>query len=223
MYKIIGGDGKEYGPVSADDLRRWIAEGRVNAQTRVQAEGGADWRPLGEFPELNLAALATPLAPPSPGPAKAPTFIKVFSILNMVFGGLGLICTPINFISIPMAMQTLGHSALMKSYLIFSSLWGFVGAVVLLASGIGLWKLRAWARKLAVGYSVLALILGLAGIAVVLSAFGDLSAGNEMERAQKIGGIVGGVIGGLVGLLYNVLLIVFLNRQAAKQATGEIN
>lgn len=223
MYKIIGGDGKEYGPVSADDLRRWIAEGRVNAQTRVQPQGGADWRPLGEFPELNLAALAAPLALPSPEPAKAPTFVKVFSILNMVFGGLGLICTPINFISIPLAMQTLGDSALMKGYLIFSSLWGFLGAIVLLASGIGLWKLRAWARKLAVWYSVLALVLGLAGLVVVLSAFGDLSAGNEMERAQKVGGIVGGVIGGVVGLAYNVLLIVFLSRQAAKQATGEIN
>jgi hypothetical protein len=62
MYKIIGADQKEYGPVSADDLRRWAAEGRVNAQTLIQAEGQTDWQPLANFPELN-AARAVPAAP----------------------------------------------------------------------------------------------------------------------------------------------------------------
>ena len=33
MYRIIGGDGREYGPISLDQMRQWIAEGRVNAQT----------------------------------------------------------------------------------------------------------------------------------------------------------------------------------------------
>ena len=33
MYKIIGTDGRPYGPVSAEEIRRWIAENRVNAQT----------------------------------------------------------------------------------------------------------------------------------------------------------------------------------------------
>ena len=37
MYKIIGADLKEYGPVSVEQLRQWISEGRVNAQTKVQA------------------------------------------------------------------------------------------------------------------------------------------------------------------------------------------
>jgi len=27
VYKIIGADGKEYGPITAEQLRRWIAEG----------------------------------------------------------------------------------------------------------------------------------------------------------------------------------------------------
>ena len=42
----------EYGPVSPEQLRQWIAEGRANAQTLVQAEGSADWKPLGQFPEF---------------------------------------------------------------------------------------------------------------------------------------------------------------------------
>jgi hypothetical protein len=52
MYKIIGGDGKEYGPVNADELRRWIAEGRLNRQSRVKPEGLTDWLLLGAVPEF---------------------------------------------------------------------------------------------------------------------------------------------------------------------------
>src|SRR5258706_11554267 len=56
MYKVLGADGKEYGPVSAMDLRRWIAEGRVNAQSQLKPEGGDNWRPIGSFPELAVTA-----------------------------------------------------------------------------------------------------------------------------------------------------------------------
>ena len=28
MYRILGADGKQYGPISADVLRQWIAQGR---------------------------------------------------------------------------------------------------------------------------------------------------------------------------------------------------
>ena len=98
MYKIIGADGKEYGPVSAEQLRQWLTEGRVNQQTRVLAEGSTDWKAFGEVAELNPTT--PPAAPPlssikfSPinsdqsaareavrGPA---IFILVLSILNIV-------------------------------------------------------------------------------------------------------------------------------------------
>jgi hypothetical protein len=65
MFKIIGADGKEYGPVSAEVVREWIAAHRANAQTRAQAEGSSDWKPLGEFPEF-AAALAAQAALPPP-------------------------------------------------------------------------------------------------------------------------------------------------------------
>ena len=47
MYKIVGKDGQQYGPVNAEQLRTWIAENRANAQTLVQADGTQDWKPLG--------------------------------------------------------------------------------------------------------------------------------------------------------------------------------
>ena len=70
MYKIIGADGKEYGPISAEQLRQWIAENRVNAQTRVQPEGSSEWKLLGEVVEFAAPPAGTPppigLPPPAP-------------------------------------------------------------------------------------------------------------------------------------------------------------
>lgn len=52
MYKIIGADGQPYGPVTLEQLRCWLAENRLNAQTLVQVEGSTDWRPLATLAEL---------------------------------------------------------------------------------------------------------------------------------------------------------------------------
>ncbi|MEI6085097.1 MAG: DUF4339 domain-containing protein [Verrucomicrobiota bacterium] len=52
MYKIIGADGNEYGPVTVEQLRGWIAESRVNAQTRVQIDGATEWTTIGDLPEF---------------------------------------------------------------------------------------------------------------------------------------------------------------------------
>lgn len=70
MFKIIGADGKEYGPVTAEQLRQWIAENRANAQTPVQAEGAARWQRLGELPEF-AGALADRGAGAPPPPLEA--------------------------------------------------------------------------------------------------------------------------------------------------------
>lgn len=51
-YIIIGGDGKEYGPVTETDVRQWLAEGRLNAQSQAKAESDAEFRPLEKFPEF---------------------------------------------------------------------------------------------------------------------------------------------------------------------------
>lgn len=65
MYKIIGADKKEYGPISAGQLREWIQQGRVSAQTLAQAEGETDWRPVIAFSEFAEALAAkSPSSPP---------------------------------------------------------------------------------------------------------------------------------------------------------------
>lgn len=75
MYFIQGADQKEYGPVSAEQLRQWIAENRLNRFSAARAEGEATWKTLGDFPEfaeaLGISAPVTspqliPPAPPAP-------------------------------------------------------------------------------------------------------------------------------------------------------------
>ena|SRR5437867_2185147 len=65
MYKIIGADQKEYGPVSVDQINAWILEGRANGQTRVQSEGSEEWKTLSSLPEF-AAALAAKYPEPPP-------------------------------------------------------------------------------------------------------------------------------------------------------------
>ena len=68
MYRIIGKDGQQYGPVTAEQLRSWIAENRANAQTLVQTDDTQDWKPLAAFPEF-----AADLRPPTTSEATPPT------------------------------------------------------------------------------------------------------------------------------------------------------
>ncbi len=72
MYRIIGKDGQQYGPVSAEQLRAWIAENRANAQTLVLVEGSPDWKPLGSLAEF-AADLRPPAAAPPPPTITPPT------------------------------------------------------------------------------------------------------------------------------------------------------
>ena len=78
MYRIIGADGKEYGPVSAEVVRQWIAQGRANAQSRIRPEAAADWKFLSELPEFaaDLAARSGTLVLPPPA---APQAAEVFA------------------------------------------------------------------------------------------------------------------------------------------------
>jgi prepilin-type processing-associated H-X9-DG protein len=89
-YFVIGGDNKEYGPVSADDLRKWIAEGRAGADSKVRADGTTEWLLLASVPEL--AGLRKTTTPP-PLPIRPPTpasKLSAMAVASLVLGILGL-------------------------------------------------------------------------------------------------------------------------------------
>lgn len=74
MYRIIGADQKEYGPITAEQIRQWITEGRVNAQTQACLEGTQEWKPLGMFPEFGLTT--SPLVGNLPSPETGPMSVE---------------------------------------------------------------------------------------------------------------------------------------------------
>jgi hypothetical protein len=86
-YLIIGGDQKEYGPIPAEDVRKWIAEGRLNAQSRVKAESDAEFRPLSAFPEFADALAAPAAAPATPPPLMMPSAGWLERDYNLEIGG----------------------------------------------------------------------------------------------------------------------------------------
>jgi hypothetical protein len=67
-YRIVGADGKVYGPIELDQIQRWLAEGRANNRTPVYVEGASNWTYLGLLPELS-AEFAVPR--PAIGATKA--------------------------------------------------------------------------------------------------------------------------------------------------------
>ncbi len=52
QYKIIGGDGAEYGPATLDEVRAWILDGRVAGMTRVWRSDLAAWSAADRYSEL---------------------------------------------------------------------------------------------------------------------------------------------------------------------------
>jgi hypothetical protein len=95
MYRMIGADGREYGPISADQLRQWVGQGRANATTNVLPEGAAEWKPLSSLPEFSML-FAAPTSPPVT-PAVFPSYpvqpqkTNGFAVTALVLGILSVV------------------------------------------------------------------------------------------------------------------------------------
>jgi hypothetical protein len=109
MFKIIGADQKEYGPISTAQIRQWITEGRLSANSRAKREDGGDWQTLSAFEEF--ADIFQPAgAPPSSTFASAPGMgtanpiptasrdmalkaVKGPAIALIIVAALGIVCS----------------------------------------------------------------------------------------------------------------------------------
>jgi hypothetical protein len=94
MYRVIGADGKEYGPVTLEQLKTWVAESRLNAQTKVRAEGSAEWKAASDVPEINglLTSPGAPSLPPLSAPVPAGQKSQGLAITSFVLGILAVLC-----------------------------------------------------------------------------------------------------------------------------------
>lgn len=114
MYKIIGADRVEYGPVTIAQLRDWISEGRANAASLVRAEGATEWKPISTVPELATAFAAPAQTPGVIGPTIArPPKTNSLAIVGLILGILGLV--PLCLLNIIPAILGLVFSCLALS------------------------------------------------------------------------------------------------------------
>jgi hypothetical protein len=150
MYKILGGDGKEYGPVTSETLRQWMAEGRANAQTQVQPDGTTGWVALGSLPEFAAAA-----APAIPG-VTAPAAVPAGNAAQLVAGpAIGLIVTAI-----------LGALAQIASLLLNVLGVGMAGAGMQGQEGMPQW-MNAMSGGIGIVFNILGMIMA---VVVLLGA-----------------------------------------------------
>jgi len=92
MYKIIGSDGQQYGPVSAEQLRTWLEQNRVNAQTLIQPDGAAEWKPVSTFAEFaaDLKPVPPLMAPPLAGVSASASNKIAAGVCGVLLGSLGV-------------------------------------------------------------------------------------------------------------------------------------
>ncbi len=73
-YMVRGADGKEYGPVTLEQLSDWIREGRLATHQELKRSDMHHWSAASAFSELQpvFSSLAGPVRPPPIGAAVTP-------------------------------------------------------------------------------------------------------------------------------------------------------
>ncbi|MGB7770218.1 MAG: DUF4339 domain-containing protein [Verrucomicrobiia bacterium] len=212
-YKVIGGDLKQYGPVSTEDLRKWIADGRLNAMSLVQVHGDIEWKPLSSFPEFAeaLAGKPTTLIPPLPlgsaenserqaalqrvkGPAIA---LKVNAILNVLLAAWSLVRLTIfrpNLDQLNSTLQQIGDPQIQQlaqqwlhmaygPFGVANSLFGLAMSVLIYIGATKMQSLRSY--EFAFTAAILAMVPCLTPCCVIGLPFGIWAVGALSKAGTK--------------------------------------
>ena len=153
--------------------------------------------------------------------------VTTLAVLNIIFGGLGLLSLfwLIILLIMPPAWMGRDYALIMSipGYRTYSMVGGIFGAgmgVFLLACGIGLLRLRDWARNGSMIYAAIAIVtvvisavLFLAWQIPAMEAAGVSSFQVDMMR-------VSGFTGPVLGLVYPVVLLALLTRPMIKVQFG---
>jgi len=114
-------------------------------------------------------------------------------------------------------LKAIHENARYQDWLLICVPIGIIAAAVQAAAGVGLLKLKPWARITSIGYGIYAILFCM--LNMVISYFlltrpllEQVSGQQGPQAAAAIGGAVGGAIGGCVGTIYPVLLIIFMTR-----------
>lgn len=164
--------------------------------------------------------------PPPPPPEGVGVGVKILAGIQCFFGALGLLMSPLTLLQ-----RNAAKDAVSKA--IFAAMWdgpmaifawlqlaiGVVLAAALVASGVGLFMSKRWARTLGLVYGAAALVMLVVGqivtITVVYPALGPfLDSSNAVERAGAIGGLAGGAGGACIAAILPVAMLIVLGRKS---------
>ncbi len=160
-----------------------------------------------------------------------PTSVTVFGILNIVFAVFGF-CGVLGIVAVFMmlgtnlnnpafqnnpTMQAIQDSPAYATWLKISVVLGVFVSIALLAAGIGLLRLKPWARTLSIAYGIYGIVSVIIGTVVnyffLIQPMLEKAHGEQgPEAAGAIGGAIGGMFGGCIGIIYPVLLLIFMTR-----------
>lgn len=86
-------NGQQYGPISEEELRGWVAQGRVRPTDLVWTDGMANWQPLQSVQYMFRAGPPLPPAPAQPAwqrPHRG-AVVLTLGILGVVISFLGIL------------------------------------------------------------------------------------------------------------------------------------
>ena len=106
-YKIIGGDGREYGPVTMAELKAWVRDGRVAALTQVWRSDLASWSPASQYAELQAELGQTP-APPLLTTGEGPEPVGFWARLGAYIIDCILLYVAMSILTLPWKGQLAG-------------------------------------------------------------------------------------------------------------------
>jgi hypothetical protein len=155
-----------------------------------------------------------------------PTSVTVFGVLNLVFGGFGLLRA---FVSLAVMLSTTAQFA--ETGTVY---WGrpggfpglagmlmlllyLVGGVMEVSSGVGLLRMRRWGRSLAIGYSGVVFVR--LAITAVFTYYFVLRPMTERLGVQhddedfRLAAVIGAAVGAGVSAIYPSLLWYFMTRR----------
>ncbi len=114
-YRIIGNDGKTYGPTSAEQIHAWIAQGRIESRTPIFADGASDWTFVGLLPEFagNFGTAPQTISPPKSATSQS-LKTNTCALWSLICGIISCIpccwcCMPFNLVGLVLGIVALAQ------------------------------------------------------------------------------------------------------------------
>ncbi len=169
-----------------------------------------------------------------------PTAVTVFGVLNLVFGGFGLLCVPLQTLSTLAMMPGLQQmnenmgmeypmldvldSPMYRMVMIAYLVMTLAGAIALVAGGIGLLKLRPWGRTLSIlygGFKVVAVpIVAVVNYVAITRPMLEQMPTQAMPFASftSATSTISAVLGCCFQMAYPIILLIFMFTRSVRGA-----